>query len=83
MRWCAPMTSACRRKTSGSERLRAREPYRPGAALLIDDSLPVLRAARAAGIGQVLAVSRPDSRHPPKAIAEFPAVADLRDVLPA
>jgi len=65
------------------ERLRAREPYRPGAALLIDDSLPVLRAARAAGIGQVLAVSRPDSRHPPKAIAEFPAVADLRDVLPA
>lgn len=64
------------------ERLRAREPFAPAAALLIDDSLPVLRAARAAGIGQLLAVSRPDSRHPPRASAEFPAVADLREVLP-
>ena len=65
------------------ERLRAREPYEPAAALLIDDSLPVLRTARAAGIGQVLAVSRPDSRHPAGTIEEFPAVADLREVLPA
>lgn len=64
------------------ERLHGHEPHAPAACVLIDDSLPVLRAARAAGIGQVIAVARPDSRRPARDIAEFPAVADLREVMP-
>ena len=45
-----------------------------GRCLFVDDSLPVLRAARAYGIGQIYAISRPDATLPPRDVAEFPAV---------
>ncbi len=63
-------------------RLHARAPFEPAATLLIDDSLPVLRAARAYGISQLLAVRRPDSKGPIKRTEEFPAVGSFRDILP-
>ncbi len=63
-------------------RLHAHTPFEPAATLLIDDSLPVLRAARAYGIGQLLAVRRPDSKGPVKHTEEFPAVRSFRDILP-
>jgi len=57
------------------ERLQAVEPFAPDATLFVDDSLPVLRAARAFGIGQVVAITRPDARHPPRPLDWRPAVA--------
>jgi putative hydrolase of the HAD superfamily len=51
-------------------------------SLFIDDSLPVLRSARAYGIGHLLAVRQPDSRKGPKDSEEFAAVEDYRDLLP-
>jgi len=42
-------------------RLRAAEPFDPGRTMFVDDSLPVLRAARQAGIGWIYAVRRADA----------------------
>ncbi|MEK7696969.1 MAG: GMP/IMP nucleotidase [Pseudomonadota bacterium] len=64
------------------ERMQAAEPFEKTAALLVDDSLPVLRAARAYGIAQLLAVRRPDSKQPEKLTGEFPAILSFRDVMP-
>ena len=63
-------------------RLRALVPYDPQRTLLIDDSLPVLRAARAAGIAHLLAVHRPDTRQPDKDVGEFAALRHFADLLP-
>ncbi|BAU50297.1 haloacid dehalogenase [Sulfurifustis variabilis] len=63
-------------------KLRTLHPFENERALLVDDSLPVLRAAKAYGIAQVLAVKRPDSKQPEKAIAEFPAIASFLDIMP-
>ncbi len=41
--------------------LRAAEPFNPARTLFVDDSLAVLRAARAAGVAHVIGVRRPDS----------------------
>lgn len=54
----------------------------PDRTLLIDDSLPVLRAAHDYGVGHLLAVRRPDSRGPEKQTAEFAALTSFRDLLP-
>ena len=62
-------------------RLQEQIGFDPRAALFVDDSLSVLRAARAHGIGQVIAVARPDSTLPPRAIVEFPYVASVADLL--
>ncbi|MGC3982715.1 MAG: GMP/IMP nucleotidase [Steroidobacteraceae bacterium] len=51
------------------------------AALFVDDNLPVLRAARDYGIGQVFAVASPDSTLPPRHIADFPAVMRVAELL--
>lgn len=54
----------------------------PARCLFIDDSLPVLRAAKNHGIAQVIAVAQPDSAHPPRQCDEFAAVIDLQLLLP-
>lgn len=51
-------------------------------SLFVDDNLPVLRAARAHGIAQIFAVTRPDSTLPVRDAAEFPAVPAVIDLLP-
>jgi len=56
--------------------------FDPARALFIDDTLPILRSARAYGIGHLLAVSEPDSRKGPKNTEEFDAVDDFRALLP-
>ena len=63
--------------------LAAREPFTAGRTLLIDDSLPVLRAARAYGIQHLLAVARPDSQAPARDGEEFPLLRSFADILPA
>lgn len=56
--------------------------FAPARSVLIDDSLPVLRAARGYGIGHLLAIRKPDSRGPEKHTAEFAALTSFRDLLP-
>lgn len=58
------------------------EPFQKDRALLIDDSLPVLRAAHRYGIGQLLAVRNPDSKLPEKDVGEFTAIRNFREILP-
>jgi 5'-nucleotidase len=55
--------------------------FDPTRSLFVDDSLPVLRAARAAGIGLIYAVQRPDSEGPVRLQAEFPAVDAVAQLL--
>jgi 5'-nucleotidase len=64
------------------ERLQRVQPFERAASVLIDDSLPVLHAARAYGIDQLIAVKRPDSKRPERTIAEFPAIDFLDEVMP-
>jgi HAD superfamily hydrolase (TIGR01509 family) len=47
-------------------RLRRVEPFDPARCAFIDDNPNVLDAARAAGIGMVIAVTDPDSSRPPR-----------------
>jgi len=62
--------------------LQRQHPFAAAQTLLIDDNLAVLRAARRYGITYLLAVSRPDSRRPPRDSGEFAALCDFRDILP-
>jgi putative hydrolase of the HAD superfamily len=57
------------------------EQFDPARCLFVDDSLPVLRAARAAGIGLIYAVQRPDSSAPARLQPEFPAVDAVSELL--
>ena len=61
--------------------LQADIAFEPGRSLFIDDTLPILRSARAYGIAHLLAVSQPDSRKGPKNTEEFAAVADYRTLI--
>ena len=63
-------------------KLEAVHPFDRTRALLVDDSLPVLRAARNHGIGHLLAVYQPDSKQPDKDVGEFTAIRSFRDILP-
>ena len=63
-------------------RFNAQHPFDKSRALFVDDSLPVLNAARAYGVGQVVAVGRPDSTRPRREVAEFSSVDGIVDLLP-
>jgi putative hydrolase of the HAD superfamily len=58
------------------------EPFDPAHTLFVDDSQPVLASARAYGIGQLLAVSNPDSRQPHKDTGDFPGITSFAQVMP-
>lgn len=62
--------------------VRARHAFDPARTLFADDNLSVLRAARAFGIAQVVAIGHPDSTRPPRVIDEFPTVDRLPELLP-
>jgi 5'-nucleotidase len=55
--------------------------FEPARALFVDDSLAVLRAARAFGIGQIFAITHPDSSQEGRIVAEFPAVRAVGELL--
>jgi putative hydrolase of the HAD superfamily len=62
--------------------LRVRHPFDPTRALMVDDNLPVLEAARAFGIGQVLGITHPDTRRPPRPLEGVPTVEGLSALNP-
>jgi 5'-nucleotidase len=51
--------------------LLAAHPFDSSRTLFVDDSLPVLRAARAHGIAHLVAITHPDSNQPERACDEF------------
>jgi putative hydrolase of the HAD superfamily len=63
------------------ERLAAVESFDPARTLLVDDSLPVLDAARAYGIRHLVCVKRPDTRQPPKDTRDYPAIDSFAELL--
>jgi putative hydrolase of the HAD superfamily len=63
------------------EKLRALEPFDPARTLLVDDSLPVLDAARAFGIRHLLAIRQPDTRQPPKDTRGYAAIDSFVELL--
>ncbi len=64
------------------DRLEAVEPYDRSRSLLIDDSLPVLKSARQAGIAVTLGVQRPDSKKPPIELEGFELVTRFETIMP-
>jgi 5'-nucleotidase len=57
------------------------ENFAPERSLFVDDSLSVLRAARAAGLGLIFAVRKPDSSAAARMQQEFPAVDAVAELL--
>ncbi|MGQ0697938.1 MAG: GMP/IMP nucleotidase [Panacagrimonas sp.] len=64
------------------QRLQARHAFDPQAALFADDSLPVLQAARAFGLGQIVAMCHPDTSQPRRTFEDFFSVARVNELLP-
>lgn len=63
------------------DELRNRYAFEPARTLLIDDNLSVLRSARDYGIGHLLTIAQPDSRHPKREDAgEFVAIESFLDL---
>ncbi|KPK47287.1 MAG: haloacid dehalogenase [Acidithiobacillales bacterium SM23_46] len=63
-------------------KLQVVQPFEKGRALLVDDSLPVLRAARDYGVSRLLAVRKPDSRLPEKDVGEFESIHNFKEIMP-
>jgi len=62
--------------------LREKHHYEPQRSLLIDDSLPVLRRAKAEGVGHLRAIRQPDSqRQPLVADADFAQIDNFAEIL--
>ena len=55
--------------------------FDPARSLFIDDTLSILRSARAYGVAHLLAVKQPDSNKGPKDTEEFAALGDYRELL--
>ncbi|MCG9739409.1 GMP/IMP nucleotidase [Shewanella insulae] len=53
----------------------------PSRCLFIDDSEPILQAAKKAGVGYQLGIKNPDSQKPHKQFADFPAIDDYHHLL--
>ena len=56
--------------------------WNPRSTLMVDDSLAVLRSAQTFGIEYLLSIKKPDSKQEPRAISEFPAINDFREIMP-
>lgn len=61
--------------------LRGEVAFDPRRTLFVDDSLAVVRAAQAHGIEHLVMITQPDSTQPPRAVADFPAVRGVAELL--
>ncbi len=62
-------------------RLHERLDFDAGRTLFVDDSLPVLDAAAAFGLGAVVAITRPDTRQPARTVDRHHAVEGVMGLL--
>jgi HAD superfamily hydrolase (TIGR01509 family) len=60
--------------------LQTRLDFDPDRTLFVDDSLPVLNAAAGFGLGEVIAVRRPDSRVPARDAGEYRSVESVAEL---
>ncbi|MEW5755078.1 MAG: GMP/IMP nucleotidase [Pseudomonadota bacterium] len=63
------------------ERMHAQERFDPARAVMFDDSLPVLRAARGFGIAHLIAMRKPDTRMPEREITEFSSISGFCEIM--
>jgi 5'-nucleotidase len=61
--------------------LNATERFDPQRTLFVDDSLPVLRAARDYGVRWIVAIAHPDSSRPRRSIEDFPSVDAIHELM--
>jgi len=61
--------------------LQAELAFDPARAMFVDDSIAVLNAARAHGIGHIFAISRPDSTQHARTIDGFETVERIEELL--
>ena len=57
------------------------ENFDPEATLFIDDNPAVLESARTFGIGMLLNVTRPDTRHPARENRDFPTIESVANLV--
>jgi 5'-nucleotidase len=62
-------------------RFHSHEPFRPERTLFVDDSVPVLDAARAFGIAWLRAVRLPDSARPAQDTGRHAAIDGVRELM--
>jgi HAD superfamily hydrolase (TIGR01509 family) len=62
-------------------RFHAQEPFVPERTLFVDDSLPVLDAARAFGIGRLCAVRLPDSGRPAQDTGSYDSIDGVGELM--
>ena len=62
--------------------LQETEPFDSLQTLFVDDSLPVLRAARHYGLKNLVAMRKPDSKRPARDIVEFPSIESFSELMP-
>ena len=79
---CAHDLGAPKESADFWPRVQALEPFHKDRTLFVDDSLSVLRTAHDYGFRWLLAVLEPDSKAPPRAQDEFPAIRHFADLLP-
>ncbi len=63
-------------------RLQQFVPFVPERSVLVDDSLPVLDAARIYGIRHLVAVRKPDTRLPEKDTGRYAAIGSFAELMP-
>ncbi len=61
----------------------AAHPFDPARALFVDDSQPVLDAAKLFGIRQVIGIRKPDSQQPERELTGIKSVSTLAHLTPA
>ncbi len=79
---CAHALGLPKERVEFWEQMQRIQPFDNATTLLVDDSLPVLRAARAYGIGELLAVKQPDSKSPEKETGDFRAIESFLQIMP-
>jgi len=62
--------------------LQETEPFDVAATLFVDDSLPVLKAARDYGIRHLVAMRKPDSKRAAREIDEFASIESFAELMP-
>ncbi len=63
------------------QRLQQQHPFDKHRTLLVDDNLAVLASAKKFGIGQLISVSKPDTRLPKKDTGDYLAIEDFRELM--
>lgn len=80
---CAHDLQAAKEMTGFWQRFQEIEPFDIEHTLLVDDSLPVLDAARAYGFRHLLCIHAPDSRAGSRRITDYPAINSFQEITPA